>query len=312
MNELQSQIDVAMKKLRHIPAAFFILSLFFACSPKKGEPVALQSPGSEVATAIPVERPTQEKSESTTEPENAIIVTGYIDVPPGHHASVSPYFGGFVRKINVLVGQGVRKGEVLFTLENPDYLRIQQDYLEAKAQLSYLKADYERQKQLVEEKIASTKNFKKSESDYKVMQARYHSLREQIKLMGLPIAQIESGILSSTISIVAPVNGSITSVNVTRSAYADPKEIAVELVNLDHIHLELDVFEKDVLRIRSGQPISFRIPESGTKTYQGEVHLVGRSVDSQKRTVKVHGHIADQDEVNFMPGMFVEATILIR
>lgn len=292
-----------MKNLIDIPLVILLATIVIACETKSKEVDRIETSPIQTATAVVEALDTPED-----EAVNTIRATGYIDVPPENRAKVSPYYSGFVKEVRVLPGQSVKKGEVLFTLENPEYLEIQQAYLEAKGQLDYLKTDYERQKQLADEKIASTKNFKQAESSYKVMQARYHSFKEQIRLMGFSLEEIEAGKLSTIISIKAPMNGNITSVSITKSQYADAMEVALELVNLEHIHLELEVFEKDALRIKEGQLITFKIPEVGAESYQGEVYLVGKSIDSHKRTVLVHGHIDDEVD-GLIPGMFMNAMI---
>src|SRR5690606_20715229 len=84
-----------------------------------------------------------------------VKANGYIDVPPDQKASVSVKLGGFVKSVTVLPGDRITKGKVLFTLENPEFIQLQQEYLENYAQLEYLKSDYERQKTLADENIAS-------------------------------------------------------------------------------------------------------------------------------------------------------------
>ncbi len=234
---------------------------------------------------------------------------GYIDVPPANRAAVSPYFGGYVTKIDVLPGQEVKKGELLFVLQNPDYIKTQQAYLELKEQLAYLKIDFDRQQTLADEQIASQKNFKKAESDYRVMLAKFKGLEQQLKLMNISIDRLEQGDVTSTIAIYAPISGFITKVNTMKSAFIHPSDDALEIVNTDHIHLELKVFEKDAMQIQVNQPIRFSAIESSSEWFLGEVHMVGKSIDQENRTVDIHGHIAEKDAAKFIPGMYVEAAI---
>jgi cobalt-zinc-cadmium efflux system membrane fusion protein len=84
----------------------------------------------------------------------------------------------------------------------------------------------------------------------------------------------------------------------------------MEIVNTEHIHLELIVFEKDVSRIRKGQGIRFRIPELSAQVHEGSVYLIGGIVD-ENRTVTVHGHVDEESLDQLMVGMFVQADILI-
>ena len=141
------------------------------------------------------------------------------------------------------------------------------------------------------------------------MLAKYRGLKEQLRLMNVSITQLEIGKLVNTVPIYAPIGGFITKVNAVRSAYINATDVAVEIVNTDHIHLELQVFEKDAIHIKEDQKINFSIPESGTQVFAGEVHLVGKSVDSEMRTIDVHGHISDEDKARFIPGMYVQADI---
>lgn len=299
-----------------------LLSVFFvACGSKKETPVtAYKVLDSPPRSLEPAQSPSVPLSETPSlDLEEGLMVTGYLEVPPQHRASVSPYFGGFVKEIRVLPGQKVRRGKVLFTLENPDYLSIQQQYLEAKEQLDYLKADFERQKSLSEDQISSVKDFKKAESDYKVMLARSRSLLEQVKLMGLAASELEAGQLFSSISVKAPISGYITEVNISRGEFADGKNVAVEMVNLDDLHLELDIFEKDVLKVKVGQSITFTIPETGPKSYHGEIMLVSKSIDPETHLSHVHGHLVHEgheghegEELDgLIPGMFVQAEIIL-
>ncbi len=239
-----------------------------------------------------------------------IKANGYIDVPPERKASVSVKLGGFVKGFTILPGEKVAQGAVLFTLENPDFIQLQQDYLEAKAQLGYLKSDYERQKSLADDNIASQKNYLKAESDFKVMQAKFSGLKERLKLLNINTTQLEEGVIESTIKVYAPIGGFISKVNITRGAFVGPADVAVEIVNTEHMHVELQVFERDIVDIRKGQPITFYLRGSATNPYKGEVYLVGQTIENDTRTINIHGHIEDEDQLtNVLPGMYVEATI---
>ena len=69
----------------------------------------------------------------------------------------------------------------------------------------------------------------------------------------------------------------------------------MEIVNATHLHLEIQIFEKDAIRIVKGQKILFRVPEYSDKTYSAEVHLIGKSID-QDRTVQVHAHLDEENQ----------------
>ena len=240
----------------------------------------------------------------------SVKTNGVFDVPPENKASVSAYFGGYVKALNLLPGQKVKKGQLLFTLENPEYVQLQEDFLVAKAQLGYLKSDFERQKELVKDNVTSQKNFLKAESEYRVTSATYESLKKKLSLMNLNPNNITENSIRSTISVTAPISGFITSVYAEKGMFLNPADIAATITNTDHLHIELNIFETDFPQVEIGQQIRFRLQKEGGKYYQAKVYLVSKSIDPQKRTANVHGHLTNDDEIRlFAPGMYVEAEI---
>jgi cobalt-zinc-cadmium efflux system membrane fusion protein len=241
-----------------------------------------------------------------------VTTTGYIDVPPQNKASVSSFMDGYVTNTPLLVGDEVKKGQLVVTLQNPEYIELQQNYLEVSETLNYLKSEYERQKTLFKENITSKKNYLKAESEYKSNLAHYNGLKQKLRMLNLNPKYIEQGKISSNISLFAPINGFVTKVNVSNGSYVDASSEIVEIVDTDHIHLELSVFEKDILNIKKGQLIKFKIPEASDETFDAEVYLVGTSINETNRTVEIHGHLNDEEKYKntFVRGMFIEANII--
>lgn len=238
-----------------------------------------------------------------------VKTNGMIDVPPENRAVVSATMGGYIKTTPLLIGDNVRQGQTLVTIENPEFITLQQKYMEVNGQLGYLKSEFERQKTMVAENISSQKNFLQAESAYKTALAHHNGLRKQLAMLNISPSRVEEGNISSVIPIYAPISGSITKVNVTRGMYVSPASAIMEIIDNDHIHLELSVFEKDILKLKKGQKIDFKIPEASNKTYKAEVYLIGTAIE-ENRTIKVHGHLKNESEANFLTGMFVEAGIV--
>ncbi|MCX7546361.1 efflux RND transporter periplasmic adaptor subunit [Xanthomarina sp. F1114] len=247
---------------------------------------------------------------SEEEFSQSVKTNGIIDVPPHNKSSVTSFIGGYVTKTPLLIGDKVTKGQLLVTLENPEFVEIQQNYLEVAEQLSYLKSEFTRQKTLYDENITSQKNFLKAESTYKSNLAQYNGLRKKLEMMHINPSSVEQGNITSTINLYAPIEGYVTKVYVSNGSYVSPSDIIMEIVDTDHIHLELSVFEKDILKIKKGQEILFTIPEASDSIYKADVHLVGTTIDEKSRRVKVHGHI-EEGQTQFIVGMFTEADIII-
>lgn len=240
---------------------------------------------------------------------NIVNANGMVDVPPENKSIVSAFMGGYVTKIPLLIGDVVKKGQLVATLENTEFVELQQQYLEIAEQLRFLKNEYERQQKLYGENISSQKNYLKAESDYKSNLASYNGLKQKLKMLNIDPNTVENGHITSSINVFAPITGSVTKVNVSNGSFVSPATELLEIINTEHIHLELTVFEKDILKLKKDQKIKFNVPEASNKTYDAEVHLVGTSIN-ENRTIKVHAHIKDEDNANFIVGMFVEADII--
>ncbi len=248
---------------------------------------------------------------SMQEFNTVVKANGMFAVPPQNQADVSAYFAGYVKEINLLPGNAVKQGQVLFTIENPEYVQVQQDFLEAQGRLSYLKSDYERQKELMTDNVTSKKVFLKAESDYTVTLAQFQSLKKRLSLMNINPNTLTGENIRSVISVTSPLSGYATSVNASKGMYLNPSDIAVTVTNTDDLHIELKIFENDLPMVKVGQQINVRLQNDTEKVYKGVVHLVNKTINAQDRTVNIHGDLANEKEVKlFAPRMYIEAEIL--
>ena len=241
--------------------------------------------------------------------ETTITANGLVDVPPKYQASVSAYFGGYVKQIDLIVGEKVKQGQVLFTLENPDFLEAQKDFLETEGELNYLKEDLKRQGSLAEANVSSQKKLTKAQSDFQMMNAKHAALKKKLEMMHVDVKGLTAENLRSTISILAPISGYITEINATPGTFLSPSDIAMKIINTEHLHLELQVFEQDAAKIAEGQIINFKMQDE--KDFrEAKVHLINRSLNVESRTITVHGHMKPGYENGLIVGSYVEARIV--
>jgi len=300
--------------MKHIYSILFLLVILSCGSNEKEAEVSIESQSHHEEIVVSTSQFESENmilgKPSTQDFNQTVTTTGFIDVPPSSRASITTFMEGYIKNTPLLIGDEVKKGQLLVTLENPEFVELQQNYLEVSNQLTYLKSEFERQETLYKENITSQKNYLKAESDYKSNQAHYNGLKQKLKMLNINPSNVEKGEISSTINLYAPIAGSITKVNVSNGSYVSASKEILEIVNTNHIHLELMVFEKDILKIKKEQPINFKVPEASDNIFNAEVYLVGTSIDPTNRTIKVHGHIEDDENSPFVTGMFVEAQIV--
>jgi cobalt-zinc-cadmium efflux system membrane fusion protein len=118
---------------------------------------------------------------------------------------------------------------------------------------------------------------------------------------------MEKGNITNTISITSPISGYVTKVNVNIGKYLNPNDVAFEIVDTEHLHAELIVYEKDITKIKVAQSIRFSLPNESGNERGAKVHLIGREISSD-RTVRIHGHL-DREDAELLPGMYIKANI---
>lgn len=240
-----------------------------------------------------------------------VRANGIIDVPPQSRAIISAFSGGFIKDLPVQVGSNVTKGERVVTIENPEFISLQQQYVELSEQLAYLKSEYERQQIMLDEKITSQKNFLKVESDYKSSLVRYQSLKKNLEMLNISPNAASEGKIASAAAIMSPIQGSVSKVFVNRGSFVSPADKIMEIINTDEILLDLKVFEKDLLQLHKDQPIKFKISEASSEYFEGTISLVGASIDPKTRMATVLGKINKTNNTHFSAGMFSEAEIIV-
>jgi len=238
-----------------------------------------------------------------------IKANGKLDVPPQNLVSISAPYGGFLKSTSLLQGMHVHKGEVIAQMEHPDYIQLQQDYLENKSTLTYLKNELDRQQELAKEEVNSKKTLQKAKTDFEVMQARVNGLRAKLELINIDVAKLEKGAMQKVVALTSPINGYVTKVNVNIGAFVTANTILFEIVDTEHLHAEISVFEKDIHHIKIGQKVAFTLANETQERF-AKVHLIGREI-SEDRTVRVHCHLSKEDK-DLLPGMYLTAYIDVK
>lgn len=234
--------------------------------------------------------------------------TGTIEVPPQNKASVHSPVMGFVREIRFLEGDYVKKGTVLAVVAHPDIIRLQREFLESKGSLEWLEQDLKRKESLAGEDAVARKDKDKATSDYQIELARYKGIRAELAMIGMSVKTLEEeGTIQQSLALTAPVNGYITRISSHLGDLVSPGEPLYEMVDPAHVHVEMEVFAKDAGAVRPGQTVECWVP--GTEEmYLASVHLVGREVDQDTKTVRIHGHFKKEPK-NLLPGTYVQARI---
>lgn len=289
--------------------------LMMACSSPKTEEVKTEK---EVAKDVIMLTPEQVKNahleignfDETTLSEE-IKANGVVDVPPMNMASVSIPISGYVKNTNILPGSPIKKGGVLASIYSMDYIQLQQDYLQSLSRLKFLEQELSRQTVLSQEDIGAKKKLQQADSEVSSIKAQAQALALKLAMIGCPMDKLKKGQISSVVNIISPIQGYVKTVNLSIGKNVAPTDILFEIVGNDHKHLELKVFESDISKVKVGQKIVVENPKFSDSPIIATVFLVGKNVETDTKTINIHGHIANEAiEMKFTVGQFVNTKIL--
>jgi cobalt-zinc-cadmium efflux system membrane fusion protein len=247
----------------------------------------------------------QQKAIATT-----LKVNGRIDVPPQNLVSVSAPLGGYLKDTKLLPGMHISKGEVIATLEDQQFIQLQQDYLTTKSKLYFAEKEFERQKEMNASLASSTKNVTLADAEVRMNKILLSGLSEKLKLIHLNPAKVSENNISKNVNIYSPINGYVSEVNVNIGKYVAPTDVLFELINPLDIHLNLHVFEKDVAQLFIGQKLLAFTNTNPDKKFTCEIILISKNI-SQDGTTEVHCHFENYDK-NLLPGMYMNAELDIK
>ncbi|MBI2283701.1 MAG: efflux RND transporter periplasmic adaptor subunit [Bacteroidetes bacterium] len=303
--------------LKSLYTSLLILALFLtSCGSKKQEETATAVTKTPEHEAEVVEFSSDQYNAvgiqlgnvTNTNLSNYIKASGTIKVPPQQLISITSPYGGIVKTTSILEGKYIGQGQIVATIENPEFLQIQQDYLESNSQLSFLQQDLARQEELVKENIAARKSLQKASSEYNTINARVEGLKAKLKMINVNPESVRSGNFTSRVNIYSPQGGYVTKVLANIGKFVGPNEVVADIANTNNMLVSINVFEKDIPRISVGQKIRFRAT-GDTVERLAIITLMGKDIH-EDRTIEVQARITTPSSKLF-PGMFVNAILEI-
>lgn len=137
----------------------------------------------------------------------------------------------------------------------------------------------------------------------------------RLRLMGLMDDQIDaiaaSGRASSTVTIRAPITGTVVDKNAQEGMYANEGTVLYVVADLTNVWVQLDAYETDLAFLRYGQPVTLRTEAFADEPFHGRISFIDPTLDRTRRTVGVRV-VVENPARRLRPGMFVRATVQAR
>ena len=237
-----------------------------------------------------------------------VEANGQLEVPPQHEATVTAILGANITSIKVIEGDKVRKGQVLAYLSHPNLSQLQTNYIKAYSRFQYLEKEMQRQKRLYEEEVGSGKAYQETVAEYQGMKGEVKGYEVQLRQLSLNVSKVQTGEIYQNVPVVSPIGGYIEKVKVQIGQFVDPQSEMFMIVNTEHIHADLMVFEKDVSKVKEGQMVSFTVESVPEKRLEAEIYSVGKKFEQNPKAVHVHAEIKNKEDF-LIPGMYINGKI---
>ncbi|WP_313263335.1 efflux RND transporter periplasmic adaptor subunit [Sphingobacterium sp.] len=237
-----------------------------------------------------------------------IKANGLLSVPNNNKANATALYGGVVKTLNVQLGDNVRKGQVIATITNPQFVQLQEEYVSLASKITLAEQEMARQQELNEGNAGARKNLQAATADFNSLRARKASLQQQIQLMGINPNSVNLSNMRTSLAVTSPINGTVSNVFAKIGSYVDVSSPVIEIVDNSLLHLDLQVFEKDLPLVKVGQLINFQLTNNPDKTYTAKVFTIGSSFENDSKTIAVHSTVVGS-KVGLIDGMNITGMI---
>jgi len=237
-----------------------------------------------------------------------VDVNGRLALFPQNKAMVTAILGANVTAIKVIEGEKIKKGQVLAYLSHPNLTNLQTAYIRTYNQMQYLEKEFERQGKLYDEGVSSGKNFQQTQANYRSIKGEAKAFETQLKQLSINVRKVREGNIYQYVPVVSPIDGNIAKVLVQIGQFVNAQAEIFRIINIDNIHVDLMVFEKDINKVREGQKVTFVVQSVPGKTLSAKIFAVGKNFEQNPRIVHVHAEI-DQEEPFLIPGMYINGKI---
>lgn len=302
--------------MRKIFLLLVVLVITWSCKPKNGEQIITDEINSSENSIHLSSEQIKASGIKTGKIEKKVLsevleCSGKIEVSPNNKAFASPGLNGFIKDIFIKEGDFVKAGSVLVSVTHPDFIILQQQYLESKSQVDFYEKEFKRQGELTVENAASIKNMEKAQSDYWTAQAAYKSAKTQLEILGINTERLEKENFTKTFNVTAAISGFVNNLSINRGQFLEPTDMVCEIINTNTLQIVINVFEKDLPLIKKGQKVIFYSVHNKNRLFTTKTQIIGAQIDSEDRTIDVICNFENNGE-GLYPGMFLRASVGIN
>jgi cobalt-zinc-cadmium efflux system membrane fusion protein len=241
---------------------------------------------------------------------------GSIDFNEEMSVQVFTPYAGRIIGLFASVGDDVKKGQTLFTIDSPDLLQAESTLIAAAGVLEMTTRNLARLKELYTTRAVSQRDLDQGISEQQTAEGNLRAGRDAVRLFGKTDAEIDRIIADRkadpTLVVPCSIDGRITARNGAPGLYVQPGSAPAPftVTNIDTMWMLANVAENDSPAFQVGQPVQVRISAFPGRLFDGKITTVSASVDPNTRRVLVRSEIKDPQH-ELRSGMFANFVIIV-
>jgi cobalt-zinc-cadmium efflux system membrane fusion protein len=240
---------------------------------------------------------------------------GKVSAHPQKKAIVSYAFSARISDIHIKIGDWVRTGQQLVTLQSEEVGSAKSEFYKAQADYELDKVNYERQKRLFDRGVGAQKDYLSSEAGFKVAEASLNAAEKKLHVLGFSEQQVkqitETHQISPIISLYAAISGKIIENNAILGAMVDQTTEILTIMDPSLLVIDAEIYEKDIAKIRIGQQVEASVPAYSGETFTGIITYISDVLHEETRTITVRSEVENK-QFKLKPGMFADINILLN
>jgi len=230
-----------------------------------------------------------------------------VEAVPGLTARVFPPVSGHLLKLSAQLGDRVSRGQVLATINSPDYMAAQSDYVRAKSTLDLTTRALTRQQLLLEAKIAARRDVEQAQNDYDSAKSALVAAEGKLRAYGIDPERDKPG---DPLVLRSPVSGRVIDIAAGVGEFrSDTTAPLMTIADLSTVWVTASVQEKDIRSVAKGQTVRTVLAAYPQEAVSGRVIAVGEVLDPDTRSTKVRIVLPNPDG-RYRPGMYATVTFL--
>ncbi|HUN96128.1 MAG TPA: efflux RND transporter periplasmic adaptor subunit [Bradyrhizobium sp.] len=247
--------------------------------------------------------------------ETLKTAVGTIDFNQNKTVQVFSQYPGKIVRAFFNLGDTVKKGDILFTVDSPDLLQAESTLLAASGVLQLQTRTLARASQLLKAGGSAQKDVDQATSDHQTAEANFKAAKDAVRIFGKTDAEIDQILaqrkVDSTLYVPSPIAGTVIARNAAEGFLTQPGAAPApySVADLSTMWMIANVIETDAPFYHLGQEVQVRVPAYPDKVFKGHITTVGSMIDPNTHRQLVRSEIADPDHL-LRAGMF--ASFLIR